>query len=64
MQDLGTLSGSSSYTLAINGNREGYSYLADDTTTQAFTWTATGGMVDLGLRGTSLLFGCLERTLR
>ncbi len=50
MQDLGTLGGNTSYAVGINDSGEvvGFSYLADNVTTHAFTWTAAGGMVDLG----------------
>jgi probable HAF family extracellular repeat protein len=39
-----------SYALGINDSGEvvAYSYLADNVTSHAFTWTASGGMVDLG----------------
>ena len=50
MTDLGTLGGDTSYALGINDSGEvvGYSYLADNVTRHAFTWSAAGGMVDLG----------------
>src|SRR5690349_2211472 len=47
LTDLGTLGGNTSYALGINdsGTVVGYSYLADNVTRHAFTWTVSGGMV-------------------
>ena len=46
--DLGTLGGSSSFVIAVNGRGQavGYSYTAEEPTYHAFSWTAAGGMVD------------------
>jgi probable HAF family extracellular repeat protein len=47
--DLGTLGGFFSQAVAINDNGQvvGWSFLADNTTIHAFSWTKAGGMVDL-----------------
>ena len=50
MIDLGTLGGITSHAVAVNESGEvvGDSAIAGDTATHAFSWTAAGGMVDLG----------------
>jgi probable HAF family extracellular repeat protein len=54
MVDLGTLGGDTN-ALAVNdsGRAVGYSYTAADAAYHDFSWTATGGMVDLGTLGGS-----------
>ena len=53
MVDLGTLGGSSSGAVAVNDSDQvvGSSLIAADGETDAFSWTAAGGMVDLSLGG-------------
>jgi probable HAF family extracellular repeat protein len=49
MHNLGSLGGYASEARAINnsGTVVGWSYLADNYTTHAFAWTASGGLQDL-----------------
>ena len=51
--DLGTLGGTSSGAIAVSASGQvvGESTTAGDTATHAFSWTAGGGMVDLGTLG-------------
>ena len=51
--DLGALGGTISYTAAVNesGQVVGDSFTAGNAGLHAFSWTADGGMVDLGTLG-------------
>jgi probable HAF family extracellular repeat protein len=51
--DLGTLGGTESSATAVNehGQVVGWSLIAGDAATHAFSWTKEGGMVDLGTLG-------------
>jgi probable HAF family extracellular repeat protein len=53
MVDLGTLGGSLSEARAVSesGQVVGYSYTAGNSEVHAFSWTANGGMIDLGALG-------------
>ena len=52
--DIGTLGGTISEARDVNDNGQvvGFSRTSGDVTSHAFSWTATGGMVDLGTLGT------------
>ena len=55
LRDLGTLSGSYSYPIAVNASGQvvGFASTAGDSGDHAFSWTQAGGMVDLGTLGGS-----------
>jgi probable HAF family extracellular repeat protein len=50
MIDLGTLAGSNSFAVAVNpsGQVVGETFMAGDVLAHAFSWTPSGGMVDIG----------------
>src|SRR5215467_5346189 len=51
--DLGTLGGTFGEATAVNAHGQvvGHSYIAGDAEFHAFSWTQTGGMIDLGTLG-------------
>jgi len=53
MIDIGTLGGNLSGAIAVNdrGQVVGFSSIAGDVETHAFSWTASRGMIDLGTLG-------------
>jgi len=61
--DLGTLGGTESGAVAVNAHGQvvGYSTLPGDTETHVFSWTETGGMVDIGFGDNSRVWGMNDK---